>query len=82
MKRQRYEVMPCSASGAHDFHATVIDTHMTSYEKGICECFEKKDAEFIAAAMNRDNRIRELKDKYSKILAEMEKEKSEVKDGK
>jgi hypothetical protein len=59
MEKQRYEVMPCSASGAHDFHATVVDTHKTSYERGICECFDVKDAEFIAVAMNRDNRIRE-----------------------
>jgi hypothetical protein len=57
--KKRYEVMPCSASGSHDFHATVIDTHKTSYEKGICECFYKKDADAIALAMNRDQRIRE-----------------------
>ena len=59
MEKQRYEVMPCSASCGHEFNATVIDTHKTSYEKDICECFDLKDAEFIAMALNRDNRIRE-----------------------
>ena len=52
MKKQRYEVMPVSASCGHEFNATVIDTHKTSYEKDICECFDLKDAEFIANALN------------------------------
>ncbi len=59
MKRQRYEVMLVSASGAHDFHATVVDTHKTSYEKGICECFYKEDAELIANALNRQERYKQ-----------------------
>jgi hypothetical protein len=64
--------MPCSASGAHDFHATVIDTHMTSYEKGICECFEKKDAEFIARELNILESIKNLhRDMISKRVDEV-----------
>jgi hypothetical protein len=57
---ERFEVMPCSASGSHDFHASVIDNDKTSYNKTICECFYKEDAEMIAMSLNSDNKIRKL----------------------
>jgi hypothetical protein len=42
---------------------------MTSYEKGICECFERKDAEFIARELNILQNSRNFK--KSEIIAKV-----------
>jgi len=56
---QRYQILDDSASGHCCFGFTVIDTQKVrdvipgkTYFETICECFERKYAELICAALN------------------------------